>query len=158
MIDYKEGHEELPLLILPNNHILVYTHTPCFKSIYPYLTSFSEPIDRPKLIHEYKITKFSLYTAMILEYTATDIIGILNRLSKNLTLPKSLEAEIKDYMVMAGRVRMQLREDFYELITDDEIGGLVGDDLIEKIGQVEVKSVGTMNFDFNIPSDPDEQE
>ena len=84
MIRYKEEHEHLPLLILSNHHILVFSDCPTYKKIYPYLISFSEPIYRPRVMHEYKITKFSLYTAMVLHYSAEEIIEILKKLSKNL--------------------------------------------------------------------------
>lgn len=46
---------------------------------------------------------------MILEYTAHDIINILEKLMKNLRFPLSLEKMIRDYMQMAGRVRMRLK-------------------------------------------------
>lgn len=74
LIKYKENHECLPVLIMADHHLLVFTESPIYKKIYPYLISFSEPIYRPKLIHEYKITKFSLYTAMVLHYSASEII------------------------------------------------------------------------------------
>jgi DNA excision repair protein ERCC-3 len=71
LIEYKPNHEQLPILILPDNNLLVYTTCPCYKTIYNYLISFSEPVNRPRSIHEYRISKFSLYTAMVLEYTAS---------------------------------------------------------------------------------------
>ena len=90
LIEYKPNHDQLPLLILPDNNLLVYTQCPCYKTIYSYLISFSEPVNRPQFIHEYRITKFSLYTAIVLEYSAEEIIGVIKRLSKNLIFPRSL--------------------------------------------------------------------
>lgn len=64
---------------------------------------------------------------MILEYTSNEIIAILKKLMKNLKFPSTLEKIVKDYMAMAGRVRMRLKDNFYELITDDEIGFILGE-------------------------------
>lgn len=75
---------------MPDHTIIVFTQSPIFKKIYNHLKSFSEPIYRPKFIHEYKITKFSLYTAMVLHYTGEEIINILKKLSKNQNVPESL--------------------------------------------------------------------
>lgn len=75
---------------MPDHTIVVFTQSPIFRKIYGHLKSFCEPVYRPKLIHEYKITKFSLYTAMVLHYTGEEIIEILGRLSKNEHLPESL--------------------------------------------------------------------
>ena len=83
LIRYKPNHENLPIVILPSHTLLVFTDCPTYKKIYPYLISFSEPVYRPKVLHEYKITKFSLYTAMVLQYSAEEIIEILSKLSKN---------------------------------------------------------------------------
>lgn len=83
LIRYKPNHENLPIVILPSHNLLVFTDCPTYKKIYPYLISFSEPVYRPKVLHEYKITKFSLYTAMVLQYSAEEIIEILSKLSKN---------------------------------------------------------------------------
>jgi DNA excision repair protein ERCC-3 len=69
---------------------LVYTYHKNFKNIEKYLISFCEPVNRPQFIHEYKISKFSLYTAMVLEYSAEEIIKILKLSTKNLLFPKSL--------------------------------------------------------------------
>ena len=108
VIRYKEDHENLPTVILENHHLLVFTECPTYKQIYPYLISFSEPIYRPKVLHEYKITKFSLYTAMVLQYSAQEIIDILKKISKNLEFPLSLHNEICRYMRYAGQVKFSL--------------------------------------------------
>ena len=59
----------LPLFILPDHRIIVYTSSPIYRRIYHHLKAICEPLLRPKTIHEYVITKFSLYTAMVLNYT-----------------------------------------------------------------------------------------
>lgn len=79
----KPNNEILPLFIMPDNRIIVFTQSPIYKKIYHHLKAICEPIHRPKLVHEYKITKFSLYTAMVLHYKAEEIIKILGKLSKN---------------------------------------------------------------------------
>ena len=75
---------------MPDHTIVVFTNSPIYRKIYKYLKSFCEPIYRPKTIHEYKITKFSLYTAMVLHYTGEEIVNILKKLSKNENVPASL--------------------------------------------------------------------
>ncbi len=91
IIKFRNNHKNYPCVILPDHRILVYTDCKIYKDIYSYLISFSDPIYRPKHIHEYKITKFSLYTAMVLHYSAEEIIEILKIICKNETFPKSLE-------------------------------------------------------------------
>jgi hypothetical protein len=66
----KMNSEILPLFIMPDNRIIVFTQSPIYKKVYHHLKAICEPLHRPKLVHEYKITKFSLYTAMVLHYTA----------------------------------------------------------------------------------------
>jgi hypothetical protein len=105
--------------------------------VYNYLIAFSEPLNRPQFIHEYRISKFSLYTAMVLEYSANEIIGILSRLSKNLILPRSLEEMVRGYMKYAGKVRLQLIGSDYQLITIREVGLMLGE-LVDELEEVDV--------------------
>jgi DNA excision repair protein ERCC-3 len=123
----KLNSELLPLYIMPDHTIIVFTCSPLFRKIYNYLKSFSEPIYRPKSVHEYRITKFSLYTAMVLHYTGEEIIGILNKLSKNEFVPPSLENEIIDYMRHAGEVRFSLIDGEYYVFTTEELSLLISD-------------------------------
>lgn len=45
-------------------------------------------------MHEYKLTKYSLYAAASIGLTFTNIVEVLDRLSKNKTIPD----EVKDFI------------------------------------------------------------
>lgn len=119
---------------------MVFSDCPTYKKIYPYLISFSEPIYRPRVMHEYKITKFSLYTAMVLHYSATEIIEILKKLSKNLEFPKSLELEIKANMKYAGQVKFSLIGSDYFFFVHPEVYEHIKH-LVKYIDEVEMEKV-----------------
>lgn len=82
---------------------------------------------------------------MVLEYSANEIIGILGRLSKNVTVPRSLEELIRSYMKYAGKVRLQLNGNEYQLITLKEVGLFLGE-LLEEIEEVELKRVDNIHL------------
>jgi DNA excision repair protein ERCC-3 len=61
-----------------------------------FLIAIAEPVSRPSLIHEYRITKPSLHAAMSVGLETKSITEVLNRLSK-IPLPSKLEARIRDW-------------------------------------------------------------
>lgn len=55
--------------------------------MYEFLIKIAEPVNKPNFIHLYKITLFSMYTAMSLNLNAEKIIKSLEEYSKNLVIP-----------------------------------------------------------------------
>ncbi len=73
----KDDHVKRPLYITEDNHIFLETFNSLYRIAYEFLISISDPLNRPQFIHEYKLTKFSLYTAMVLQYDPEDILRVL---------------------------------------------------------------------------------
>eukprot|EP00916_Digyalum_oweni_P009605 GHVL01016191.1.p1 GENE.GHVL01016191.1~~GHVL01016191.1.p1 ORF type:complete len:850 (-),score=205.58 GHVL01016191.1:229-2778(-) len=83
-----------PIWVCPGGHILLETFCPHSRQATDFCTAIAEPICRPELIHEYKITIFSLYAAISIGLMPEEIIKTLNMLSKN-ELPKDLTKQIE---------------------------------------------------------------
>ena len=63
---------------MQNNRIYLETFNPLFKEAMEFLIEIADPIYRPRCIHEYKITKFSLYTSIVLNRKSEDILPKAN--------------------------------------------------------------------------------
>ena len=79
-----------------------------------FLIAIAEPVSRPSLIHEYRITKPSLHAAMSVGLETRSITEVLNRLSK-IPLPAKLEARIRDWTSSYGKIRLVLKHNKYFL-------------------------------------------
>ena len=53
-----------------------------YKHAHDFLIAISEPVCRPELIHEYKLTSYSLYAAVSVGLQTNDIVEYLKRLCK----------------------------------------------------------------------------
>ena len=67
---------------------------------------------RPSLIHEYKITTYSLYAAVSVGLETDAIIEVLNRLSK-VPVPESIIKFIRDCTLSYGKVKLVLKHNKY---------------------------------------------
>ncbi|KAJ7598836.1 hypothetical protein C8J56DRAFT_1039718 [Mycena floridula] len=82
----KQDHASSPLWISPEDrHIILEAFSPIAEQAQDFLTAICEPVSRPALIHEYKLSFYSLYAAVSVSLQTEDIIEVLNRLSKSLT-------------------------------------------------------------------------
>ena len=79
-----------------------------------FLIAIAEPVSRPSLIHEYRITKPSLHAAMSVGLETKDIIEVLSRLSK-IPLPPRLVHRIEDWTSSYGKIRLVLKQNRYNL-------------------------------------------
>ncbi|KAF7703866.1 General transcription and DNA repair factor IIH helicase subunit XPB [Cucumispora dikerogammari] len=86
-----------------------------------FLITISEPISRPRYIHEYQITPYSLYAAASVGLTTKEILDTLNMFSKNI-IPKNLERFIKDCTISYGKLKliMDNKNFFLEFVSKDE--------------------------------------
>ena len=57
--------------------------SPVYKNATEFLIAIAEPVSRPAHIHEYKLTKYSLYAAASVGLTDKIIEDVLMRLCKN---------------------------------------------------------------------------
>ena len=95
-----------------NGHIFLESFTNYYKEISDFLIAIGEPIHRTKYIHEYQLTKYSLYAAAAMNIKTNDILLILDNLSKN-NLPEELINLIKENTDTYGKLRLILENNRY---------------------------------------------
>ena len=115
MLALKENHEKHPILITPKGFLYVETFSKLYPLAYQFLIGIADPINRPMLMHVYKITKYSLYTAMVLQYHPQDILKVLSLLSKNKEIPVEVQEFITTNTRRYGSARFFLKGHNYYL-------------------------------------------
>ncbi|KRW98627.1 P-loop containing nucleoside triphosphate hydrolase [Pseudocohnilembus persalinus] len=114
-IALKEDYKTRPIIIDPDKGIHLEVDNQLYRIAYEFLISIADPIFRPTHIHYFKLTKYSLYTAMVLQYHPTDIIKLLDRLAKNKEIPVEVKDFINQNTQNYGSCRMFLANQFYYL-------------------------------------------
>lgn len=108
-----------PLWISSEGQIFMESFTPINKVLQDFLSIIAEPISRPHLIHEYKLTPYSLYAAISVGLSSSDIISILDKLSKG-----GCPEEIKNWIIASsktyGKVKIVLKGTSYLLETNSK--------------------------------------
>ena len=82
-IQLKPDHEKRPIWVGQDKTIFLEAFSPLYKRATEFLVAIGEPISRPQYIHEYQLTKYSLYAAASMELTDVDIERVLLNLCKN---------------------------------------------------------------------------
>lgn len=110
----KTDHASRPLYIAPSYppFIILEAFHPLSLQAQDFLTAIAEPVSRPKHIHEYKLTKHSLYAAVSIGLEPEDIIAVLSRLSKVRIPPETIEY-IREATKSFGKVRLVLKDTKY---------------------------------------------
>ena len=97
-ITYKEDSKYKPVIAVKakdaNPRIILQTMTDYYKEIVDFLVAIGEPVIRTKNFHEYELSKFSLYSASSMGLETSDIIQILENISKNY-----LQKDLKDFII-----------------------------------------------------------
>ncbi|RXK41677.1 DNA excision repair protein ERCC-3 [Tremella mesenterica] len=112
--DLKKDHAARPLWVDEYGNIILEAFAPLAQAAQDFLIAISEPVSRPVLIHEYKITKPSLHAAMSVGLETKDIIEVLDRLSK-ISLPQKLRVRITEWTSSYGKIRLVLKHNRYFL-------------------------------------------
>lgn len=60
----KPNYESKPLWVCPDGKIIVEAFSPLISQAQDFLITIAEPVTRPKYIHEYRLTAYSLYAAV----------------------------------------------------------------------------------------------
>ncbi len=110
----REDHEQRPFWVCPNRRVFLETFSPAYPQARDFLIAIADPVTRPKHIHEYKITAFSLYAAASLGLDTSDILSGIDRMSKT-QIGKDLVNFIQKTTSEAGKVRLLLRGGRYFL-------------------------------------------
>lgn len=123
-VEVPESRASRPLQLAPNLLVIVEKFNPLYRVAFEFLMSIAEPLNRSAYVHEYRITQMSLYTAMVLQYEAADIVAVLDLLSKN-RVPSTVEAYVRKHTANAGRARFYLRERAYWLELEEGVCAMV---------------------------------
>ena len=111
-LELKVDHSSRPLWVAPNGHIFLESFSPVYKHAHDFLIAISEPVCRPEMIHEYKLTPYSLYAAVSVGLQTHDIIEYLKRLSKT-SVPDGIIQFIKVCTLSYGKVKLVLKHNRY---------------------------------------------
>ncbi|CAG8673745.1 9225_t:CDS:10, partial [Racocetra fulgida] len=111
IIDYssiklKNHHASRPLWINPGNgHIILEAFSPFAEKAQDFLITISEPVSRPSLIHEYKMTPYSLYAAVS--------VGLETEAIIDTEIPDSVIEMIRECTISYGKVKLLLKQNRY---------------------------------------------
>ncbi|KRH94463.1 DNA repair helicase rad25 [Pseudoloma neurophilia] len=132
-IKLKENHETYPFWVNCDGLIILETFSPHFKAATDFLIAISEPISRPKYIHEYKITSYSLYAAASVGLTTDDILISLDKLSKNY-IPNSIKEFVVACTLSYGKLKLVLRDSkhYIEAQSEEIFKRILKDSVISK--------------------------
>lgn len=136
----KADHASRPLYIAPSIPpvIILEAFHPLSVQAQDFLTAIAEPVSRPKHVHEYKLTKHSLYAAVSIGLEPEDIIAVLSRLSK-VKIPMETVEYIREATKSFGKVRLVLKDTKYYVESGyaDTLRLLLRDPTIAKARAVE---------------------
>ena len=120
-IKLKEDHEMHPLWVCADGTIYLETFAPHEKEATQFLIAIAEPVSRPTHIHTYKLTSTSLYAAASVELKKDDIIKILDKFSKNASVPKDVEEMIDQHTRSYGKAKLILQNNKYYIEAEPEM-------------------------------------
>lgn len=120
MLALKPNHTLHPLWVFKDGRIILEAFSGVAEQAQDFLIAIAEPVTRPRHIHEYRLTQFSLYAAASVGLKTQSILDALNLLSKS-----ALPAEVVDLIVKHtkshGKVKLLLKENRYWLESKDEL-------------------------------------
>lgn len=109
----KPDHNLRPLWILPKDlRIYLELFSPLAEQAQEFLVTIAEPRSRPLHIHEYQITPYSLYAAVLVGLQTEDIIQVLSRFSK-VPLVTSVANFIRAATLSYGKIKLVLKDNRY---------------------------------------------
>jgi len=117
-LQLKPDHHNRPLLIDGFGSIILERFHPLAPQAQDFLVTIAEPVSRPTLIHEYRLTTHSLYAAVSVGLNPKDIVDTLDRFLKT-QMPPSVVEYITRCGKSYGKVKMVLRDTKYFVETAD---------------------------------------
>lgn len=135
-LELKPDHASRPLWISPSPDSYIITmegFSPIAEQAQDFLIAIAEPVSRPAFIHEYRLTPYSLYAAVSVGLNPSDIIEVLNRLSKS-PVPERVIDFIVNSTRSFGKIKLVLKQNkyFVESAYPDILRELLQDDVIGK--------------------------
>lgn len=112
-LQLKADHDSRPLWISPEDMtITLEGFSTIAEQAQDFLVAIAEPVSRPAFIHEYRLTPYSLYAAVSVGLNPSDIIEVLNRLSKS-PVPQSVHDFILNSTRSFGKIKLVLKQNKY---------------------------------------------
>ncbi|KAJ3140914.1 hypothetical protein HK100_008278 [Physocladia obscura] len=103
----KLDHSLRPIYAAADGSLYLEAFSPIAEQAIDFLVA--EPVSRPKLIHEYILTEYSLYAAVSVGIQTESIIQVLNKLCKT-DLPDKLVSFIRKHTNSYGKVKLVLKD------------------------------------------------
>ncbi|KAJ3063385.1 hypothetical protein HDU98_000812 [Podochytrium sp. JEL0797] len=128
----KPDHQFRPIVCGDNGHLYLEAFSPIADQAVDFLVAVAEPVSRPKLIHEYAMTEYSLYAAVSVGIQTDSIINVLNKLCKT-ELPPKLIDFIRLHTKSYGKVQLVLKDNrqFVESAFPDVLRKLLQNQVIK---------------------------
>lgn len=111
-LDLSPDYNNRPLYVCPDGHIFLETFSKYYQPAYEFMVAIAEPVSRPKYIQEYQINTYSLYTAVSIGLTDSEIIRVLGQLSKCEIAPE-LKKLIENTVATVGKLKLILKNKRY---------------------------------------------
>jgi len=119
MLTLRPDHDMRPVWVSGDKRILLETFSPIYKQAYDFLVTIAEPVSRPEIVHEYRLTQYALYAAVALGLDSETIISALGRLCKT-DLPPEVPKFIRDSTNKFGKTRLVLQKGRFLVQTEDK--------------------------------------
>lgn len=118
-VSLKSDHHLRPLWIDSNNgRVVLETFSPSFRQAQNFLINIAEPQSRTTNMHEYTISPHSLFAAVSVGLTESDIIRDLEMFSKT-KVPQSILDFVHEVTQSFGKVRLVLKHNRYFVESSD---------------------------------------
>jgi DNA excision repair protein ERCC-3 len=109
----KPDHVDKPLWVCRNGHIFLETNSPSYLHMTDFLIAIAEPVSRPEHIHEYILTRYSLYAAVSVKLETDYIIRILQAYCKTQEIPPEVIEFIQENTEQYGKAKLVLKKGNY---------------------------------------------
>ena len=129
-----------------NGHIFLETSSNSYLQVTDFLIAISEPVSRPEHIHEYILTRYSLYAAVSVKLETEYIISILSNYSKTTEIPSEVIEFIQENTAHYGKAKLVLKRNRHYIESVYE--GVISDLL--KIESVRKAKEAAVAFDMEI--------
>ena len=113
-----EDADNRPIYTAPDGHIFLETFNRFYSQAYDFIVSIAEPVTRPKKVQEYQITTYSMYCAVSLGLSSSEIIRVLKILSKSNISPTLID-QIKATCSTVGKIKLVLLNNRYFIESTD---------------------------------------
>ncbi|KAJ3193009.1 hypothetical protein HK101_005592 [Irineochytrium annulatum] len=105
----KFDHDSRPLFVQDDGKIILEAFSPIADHASDFLTAVAEPVSRPHLIHEFRLTEYSLLAAVSVGLHTASIIEVLAKLCKS-DPPEQVIEFIRAHTMSYGKVKLVLKD------------------------------------------------